>query len=119
MPVTAKKTLEKLEYHEDIEPTILGAAEIALVDQGIGRYEFWGAKGVHKDMQWEVKAGEIEIDVSDCSYEDADSAIPVALKFVGNISHEDGDADVDIEAHLDSVRWERHRCIAKYTWDGC
>lgn len=37
-----------------IECDVAAEFEASLVDNGIGAYEYWGAKGFHHDWQWEV-----------------------------------------------------------------
>ncbi|CAH2910754.1 MAG: hypothetical protein CPSOU_1845 [uncultured Paraburkholderia sp.] len=43
--------------YDDIHPPVMGncdncgEVEIVQRDHGIGRYEFWGSKGVHRDMR--------------------------------------------------------------------
>jgi hypothetical protein len=68
-----------VEYNEDvlgngqkIPFTIHGI--LLWTDQGIGSYEFWGAKGTDIQMAWEVKDFNLKEDTYDKQYESAINA---------------------------------------------
>lgn len=113
--------MEKVRWLCDISCAIAKEARCVEVDEGIGDYEYWGAKYRDRQMVWRVEAGSCEIDVTDCVTDEEDetherSAIPVVVEATAN-GH---GADVDLEATLESVRWnkEHTRCFATYSWDG-
>ena len=38
--------------------------DVRFVDNGIGAYEYWGSKGVDRQMEWEIEGDTIEIQVN-------------------------------------------------------
>ena len=78
--------------------------EGGMVDNGIGDYEYWGARGVDHNWQFELREEEIEIEVR------KDEALPVEFTF--NKDFDDG--DYEIKASLNKIRKTKDKIFASY-----
>jgi hypothetical protein len=45
---------------------------VEYVDNGIGSYEYWGAKGIHHDYDWEIEGESVQAKIS---FEDVDEEL--------------------------------------------
>lgn len=117
--------MEKVKWLCDISCAIGREAQCVEVDEGIGSYEYWGAKYRDRRMVWKVQAGSCELDVTDCVTDQREeeyerSAIPVWVEATasGDGAH-DRSITVEFDAWLDGIKWDHlNRCIATYAWDG-
>ena len=95
---------------------------VEYVDNGIGNYEYWGAKGVHHDYDWEIEGDIVQIkveydfdeenlenDVSDAEYEAQDKL----YKSLNRYTDDDVDysdivcLDFEIEDSIITFEWKR------------
>ena len=113
--------MEQVKYLCDVSVAVGEAAEAVQVDEGIGPYEYWGAKYTDRRMVWKVRAGSVDLDITDCGTDERDddvsrSAIPVFVSATATSEW----IDVDFDAWLESVKWHHAtmRLIATYQWEG-
>lgn len=51
--------------------------EVSYVDNGIGAYEYWGAKGIDQRMEWEVEGDEVKIQIN---FEDPEDELEYVIE---------------------------------------
>lgn len=88
-------------------------------DNGIGPYEYWGARGVHVDWCYEVEHTRVVVDVTDCA------VIPKTGKAKTTIGGCDGEhrgpcklccqeVEVTYKITLHRVLWQDGKLLAEY-----
>lgn len=51
--------------------------EVNYVDNGIGAYEYWGSKGVDRQMEWEIEGDEVKIQIN---FEDTEDELEFVIE---------------------------------------
>lgn len=98
---------------EEIEKELLNHSE--LVDNGIGCYEFWGQRGLDKQLELEINIDKFTVDIT--SFYDDVEAISKGLRFDGIIafSTENKVYNADYSVTLQSINKHDNKIIGNFT----